>query len=148
MQPIQNFLFLAQPRKPVSIRPSFPGIMGHRSFSSFFIALAVICFFPATSNEEHVSGLDVAALSCGSDVDALIFAAVVEFLEGDGMVVVGVVGDSFFVGVASVVEEDAAAGNAVVSPVVNRAFVVGVRTSDVAAFCLRRSLVRIDVRRE
>lgn len=119
MQPIQNLLFLAQSRKCVSICPCLPGIMGHRSFDSLFIGLSVICFFPAASNEKHVSGFDVAALSCGPDVDALVLSALVEMFEGDGVVVVGVIDDSFFVGVASVVEEDAAAGDAVVSPVVN-----------------------------
>lgn len=121
----------------MSIRSSFAVIVGHHSFSSFFIRLAVICFFPAAPDEQHVAGFDVAALSCGPDIDALVFTAVVEVFEGDGVVVVGVVSDSFFVGVASVVEEDAAAGDAMFSPVVDRAFVVGMRARDVAAFCLR-----------
>ena len=47
------------------------------------------------------------------------------------MVVVAVVGDVVRVRVAAVVEQDAAAGDPVLGPVVDGAFLVGVRAEDV-----------------
>jgi hypothetical protein len=46
-------------------------------------------------------------------------ATLAQVFVGDGVVVVGVVVDAFDVGVAAVVEKDAAAGDAVRSPVVD-----------------------------
>ncbi len=46
---------------------------------------------------------------------------------------VGVILDALFVGIGAVIEQDAAAGNAVVGPVVDGAFVVCFGTSDIFA---------------
>jgi hypothetical protein len=98
--------------------------MPQTSLRAIRIAFAVICFFPTTSDEQHVADLDVTALSSGADVDTLIFAALEELFPGNGVVVERVVVDAFFVSVATVVEEDASARNAVLCPVVDGAFVV------------------------
>lgn len=115
--------------------------MTQRRLGPILIALAVICFFPAAAHKQHVAGFDVAALSNRPDVDALVFAAAVKLLPGNRVVVIRIVVDALFVRVASVVEEDAAACDAVFGPVVNRAFVVGAGASDVTAFGLGRVLV-------
>lgn len=79
---------------------------------------------PARAHEEDVPDLDIAALRGREDVDALVFAALLEFGEGDGVRRGRVVGDAFGLGVAAVVEQDGAAGEAVRGPVVDAAFVV------------------------
>lgn len=121
MQPIQHLLLLTHPRPPLSVHALS---MPQASTCAVSIAFAVVRFFPATADEQHVADLDVAALGSGADVDALVFAALEELLPGDGVVVEGVVVDAFFVGVAAVVEEDAAACDAVLGPVVDGAFMV------------------------
>jgi hypothetical protein len=110
--------------------------MSERSFCAVSIRLAIVCFFPAAADEEHVADLDVAALSCGANVDALVLTALVQLFPGDRVVVEGVVVDALFARVAAVVEEYPAAGDAVVGPVVDRAFVVGGWAEDVGAFGL------------
>lgn len=110
--------------------------MAKRYFAADFGGAGIIRFFPAAANEEHVADLDVAALRCGADINALVFTALVELLPGNGVVVVWVVIDALLVRVASIVEKDAAAGYAMLGPVVDRAFVVCGRTYDVGTFCL------------
>lgn len=136
MQPIQHFRLLLHPRilEPILAIQARP--MAQRGSRALGIRLAVVRLLPARADEEHVADFDVAALSGGADVDSLVFAAGVELVKGDGVVVEGVVGDAFFVGVAAVVEEDAAAGDAVLGPVVDGAFVVCCGADDVAAFGL------------
>lgn len=93
--------------------------MSKSSFCAISVGFVVICFFPAASNEQHVADLDVTALSRGANIDALVFAALVQLLPGDGVVVIGVVVDAFLVGVAAVVEENAASSDAVLGPVMD-----------------------------
>jgi hypothetical protein len=138
MQPVQDFLFLANTRKSMSVLPILAGTMPQRSLRYIFVTLVVICLLPSASIEKHISGFDIAALCRGSDVHALIFATLVELFPGDGVVVVRVVVDAFLVFVASVVEKDAAICYAVLGLVVDRAFMVCRRACDVAAFCLMR----------
>ncbi len=69
----------------------------------------------------------------GADIESLVFAAGVELGVRNGVVVEGVVLDSFFVGVGAVVEEDAAAGDPVRGPVVDGTFLVGGWADDVVA---------------
>ena len=69
----------------------------------------------------------------GTDIDALVFSALGEFFKRNGVVVVGVVLNAFFMGVAAVVEEDAATGDTVVGPVMDGASGGGVGADDVGA---------------
>lgn len=133
MQPIQHLLLLTHSRPPLSIHAlSVP----QSSLSAIGITLAVIRLLPATSNEQHVTNFDVAALSCGADVDSLVLAALKELFPRDGVVVERVIVDAFLVGVATVVEEDAAACDAVLGPVVDGTFVISCRAGDVCTFGL------------
>ena len=91
----------------------------------------MVRFHPATPHEQQIPDLDIPAQRFGPDVDTLCFAAPVELGVGDGVVVVAVVGDVVGVGVAAVVEQDAAAGDPVLGPVVDGAFLVGVGAEDV-----------------
>lgn len=75
-------------------------------------------------------------MGLGPDVDALGLAAFLEIRERDAVRFVWVVVDAVGFGVAPVVEEDAAAGNAVLGPVVDAAFVVGGRADNVGSFGL------------
>ena len=61
------------------------------------------------------------------------FSAEGELGEGDGVLGVGVVVVVLRRSVGAVVEEEGAAGHAVAGPVVDGAFVVGVRAGDVGA---------------
>jgi len=96
----------------------------------------VIPLDPARADQQDVADLDVAALRLRADVDPLRLAAFPQLLEGDGVAEVRVVGDAVGFGVSPVVEEDAAAGDAVVGPVVDAAFEVGVGARDVTSLCL------------
>jgi hypothetical protein len=141
MQPVQNLLLLTYTRVPQPALPIFPTSMSERSFRAVSIRLAIVRFFPAAADEEHVTDLDVAALSCGTNVDALVLAALVQLFPGDGVVVEGIVVDALLAGVAAVVEQDAAACDAVVGPVVDGALVVCGGAEDVGAFGLDTALV-------
>jgi hypothetical protein len=55
----------------------------------------------------------------------LVLAALVELLETDRIVVIGVVVDTLLVCVATVVKENATACNTVLSPVMDGALVIG-----------------------
>ena len=91
---------------------------------AFFGRASVVVLGPAGADEHDVADLDVAALRSRQDVDALGGAAFLQFVERDGVRGGGVVGDGLGSGVAAVVEEDGAAGEAVAGPVVDAAFVV------------------------
>ena len=86
---------------------------------------------PAAPHEEQIPDFDISALGLGPDIDTLGFAAAVELVVGDGVVVIAVVGDVVGVGVAAVVEEDAPSCDPVLRPVVDGAFLVGIRAHDV-----------------
>jgi hypothetical protein len=136
VQPVQNLLFLAHARVALAVFPVLPCAVSERSFRSVFVAFVVIRFFPATTDEEHVAGLDVAALSSRANVDALVLTALVQLLPGNRVVVIRVVVDAFLVRVASVVEEDSSSRDTMLGPVVDRTFVVSCWAYDVAAFGL------------
>ena len=93
-------------------------------FGALLGRAGVVVFGPAGADEEDVADLDVAALGGGEDVDTLGFPTCFELVEGNGVRSGGVVGDGLAGGVGAVVEEDAAAGEAVAGPVVDAAFVV------------------------
>lgn len=124
MQPIQDLLLLTDTRVSLSILAILPSSVSQRSFRAVSVSLVVIRLFPAASDEQHISNLDVAALSCWSDVDTLVFATLVELFPGDRVVVIRVIVDAFLVRVAAIVEEYAASRNAVLCPMMNRALVV------------------------
>lgn len=115
--------------------------MSERSFRTVSIRLAIVRFFPAAADEEHVADLDVAALGSWANIDALVLAALVQLFPGNGVVVERVVVDALLAGVAAVVEQDATACDAVVGPVVDGALVVCGWAEDVGAFGLDIALV-------
>lgn len=104
MQPVQHLLLLAQSRPALPIFSILARPMPQRCLRPILVALAIVRFFPAAAHKKHVAGLDVAALGNRPNVDALVFTALVQLLPRDGVVVVGIVVDAFFVGVASVVK--------------------------------------------
>ena len=103
MQPIQNLLFLAHTRIPLTILTILTTTMSKSSLASIFIALAVVRLLPSAANEQHISRLDVTALSRGTNIDSLVLAALIQVLPRVGVVVVGVVVDTLLVCVAPVV---------------------------------------------
>lgn len=87
----------------------------------------------AAADEQDISDPDVSALCLRPDVDALVFATLVQLFETDGIVVERVVLDSLLVRIPAVIKQDAPTGNAVFGPMVDGAFVVGFRADDVFA---------------
>lgn len=87
----------------------------------------------AAADEQDISDPDIPALCLRADVDALIFAALVQFFETDGIVVVGIVLDPLLVGISAVIEQNTSSGDAVFGPVVDGAFVVGFGAENVFA---------------
>lgn len=119
MKPVQNLLLLTQTNVSLAIFAVLATTVPQRSLCADFGGLGVVCLLPAAADEQHVADFDVATLGSGSDVDALIFAALVELLPRDWVVVVGVIVDASFVGVAAVVEQYTTAGDTVFSPVMD-----------------------------
>jgi hypothetical protein len=125
VQPIENVLLLAHTCIPLSVFTVFSGAVSERSLRTVIVALIVVRLFPATPDEQHITDFDVAALSSGSNVNTLVLAALVELLETDGIVVIGVVVDTLLVRVATVVKENTTACNTMLSPVMDGALMVG-----------------------
>ena len=65
-------------------------------------------------DEEDVANMDIAALRVWADVDALMLTAQRKLLVADRVVVEGFVLDALRFGIRAVVEEDAAAGDAMI----------------------------------
>lgn len=132
MQPIQHTLLLRHPRPPLPIIPA-QHMRPQRPLRPLLCRLAIIHLDKPTPDEEQIPRLDVAALRRRADVNALVSAALVQLFIRDRVVVVRVVLDALAVRVAAVVEQDAAAGDAMLSPVVDGAFGVGGGADDVGA---------------
>ena len=131
VQEIQHGVFLLQAR-PVQVVVRAEGPRAALVGGQLVVALD-----EARADHEDVADADVAALGGWAEVEALGFRAGLQVCVGDGVLGVRVVGDGVGFGVVSVVEEDAAAGDAVGGPVVGAAGVgVGVGAEDVGAFCL------------
>lgn len=73
----------------------------------------------AAPDEQDIPDPDIPALRLRPDIDTLILAALVQFFEADGVVVVWIVLDSLLVGISAVIEQDATTGDAVFGPVVD-----------------------------
>lgn len=139
MQPVQNLLFLTHTRIPKSILAIFPASMPSRSLIPRIITLTVVRLLPPTANEQHITDLDVTALCGRSNIDTLVFAALVQLFPGNGIVVERIIIDAFLLRVASVVEQDAATSDAVLCPVVDGALVVCGGAGYICAFGLEMS---------
>jgi len=134
VQPVQHGLLL---RHTCVLPSGFRVVVALHGGAPLGFRFPVVGFFPTGADEEHVAGLDDAALGRGPDVEALVRAAGSELGPRYGMRGVGIVSYVLGVGVGPVVEEDPAACDAVGCPVVYGAFVwVGAWTGDVAAFSL------------
>lgn len=132
VQPVENLLLLANAGPPLTvIRPD--RMWPQRHLRPLLGRLTVIGLDEAAADEQDISDPDVSALCLRPDVDALVLAALVQFFETDGIVVVRVVLDPLLVGISAVIEQDAPTGNAVFGPVVDGAFVVGFGANDVLA---------------
>ena len=132
VQPVEHPLLLPNAGPPLTVvRPD--RMWPQRHLRPILGRLAVIRLDEAAADEQDISDPDVAALRLRPDVDALIFAALVQLFETDGIVVVRVVLDSLLVRISAVIEQDAPTGNAVFGPVVDGAFVVGFGADDVFA---------------
>jgi len=103
MQPIQNLLFLAHTSIPLTILTILTTTMSKSSLASVFVTLAVVGLLPPAADEQHISRLDVTALSRGANINSLVLAALIKVLPRDWVVVVGVVVNTLLVRVAPVV---------------------------------------------
>lgn len=136
MQPIQNLLFLTYTRIPESIFAILAASMPSRSLKPRIVALAIIRLLPPTANEQHITYFDVTTLCGRSNVDTLIFAALVQFFPGDGIVIERIIIDALFLRIASVVEQNATTSNTVFCPVVDGALVICGGANNICAFGL------------
>ena len=80
MQPIQNLLFLAHTSIPLTILTILTATMSKSSLASIFITLAVVSLLPSAADEQHVSRLNIAALSRGANIDSLVLTALIKVL--------------------------------------------------------------------
>lgn len=130
VQPVDHGLLLLDTHIPLPVvgaNDMFPQRHG-RTFVGRF---RVIRLDVSGANQQDVADLDVASLRLRPDVDALGFAACGQLGERDGVVGVWVVVFAAGERVATVVEEDAAADDAVCGPVVHAAFEVGLWAENV-----------------
>lgn len=138
VQPIDHPLFLAQSG------PSLPVVeaelvRAHGKGIALVRRLRVVRLDPAAADEEHVADLDISALGGGTDVNALVQAALVELLllvsmkvvktgagethfVADWVVVVRIILYALLLCITSVIEQDATTSNAMLGPMVDTAF--------------------------
>lgn len=136
VEPVQHSFFLLHARPPLLlVRTNLMGTQGH--LIAVLRSTGVIGFDEAAADETDGTWLDVAALRGRANVDALGLSTGGEISIRDCVIGVWVVRDVVGAGVAAVVEEQAFPGQTMLSPVVNAAFVVGVWSDYIAAFCLK-----------
>ena len=128
MQPINDSLFL------LHARPKHALAMPDAELLVLLCAALVVILDETGADEEDVADLDVAACGGGADVDALGFSTGSEVVVGDRVWRCRVVNDALRGGVGAIVEEDGTAGEAVGRPVVDAAFMVGIRAQNVRGF--------------
>jgi hypothetical protein len=133
VEPVENRLFLFQASVVLSICGWIDGVFPKSEGVAFFPRCFVILFHESRADEDDIPNLDISSLSGGSDVNALSFSTGFEVGIGDPVRGVAAVGDVLGLGVGIVVEEEGAAGEAVVGPVVDAVFVVGGRAVDIGA---------------
>jgi hypothetical protein len=125
VQPVKDFLLLAHTRIPLSVFTVLSSAVPKRSLRTIIVTLVVVRFFPTTPDEQHISDFDVASLSSGSNINSLVLPALKKFFPRDGIVIIGVVVDTFLVCIATVVKKNTTTCNTVLSPVMDGALVVG-----------------------
>ena len=92
---------------------------------------AIVRFDESASDEQDITNLYVSTLRLRSDIDFLVLSASLELRIRYAVRFVRVELDALFFCVGAVIEENAAACDAVVRPVVDRAFVIGAGTDGV-----------------
>ncbi len=91
----------------------------------------MVCFDESTPDHQDVSNSDISTLSLRTDINALIFATLIQLFIADWIVIVRIVLNSLLVGVPTVIKEHASTGDSMFGPVMNGAFVVGFWTHNV-----------------
>lgn len=92
VQPINNPLLLTEPSIALPIVLT-ERVFAQRQGLGLLAWQAVVALDEAAADEEDIADFDVAALRRRADVDALVFAAVVELFVAYGVVFVGVVAE-------------------------------------------------------
>lgn len=123
VEPVLHGLLLLDPRP--RLLAAVGAVAAQGEGVAFLGRPVVVVLHPAGADEEDVADLDVAALRGRTDVDALPLPARRQLVVRYRMARRRVVLDPVGVGVRAVVEQDAAAGEAVRAPVVDATFVVG-----------------------
>ena len=135
VQPILDTLFLAQAGVALTVLLA-QLVLAECELAALFWRLGPILFCPSHAYEKHVADFDVATLALRTDVYALVLATLIQFFKANGIVVIGIVRYSLPRCVTSVVEQDTAASDAMLCPMVDAASFVGGRTGDVGAFSI------------
>lgn len=119
MQPVYHVLFLADAR----IR--LVGALSGSQVGPLFRGFVEIGGREPDAHEENITDVHVAALRRGAEIDALVLRASLDVGQGDDVVGMRVIqgGLATLLGIGPVVEQDAAAGNTVLGPVVHGALV-------------------------
>lgn len=133
VEPIQYWLFLFQTSVALSIRGGINCMFSQGKSISLLPRCVVVLLHEPRADKDDITDFDISPLSSGSDVNTLRFPAGFEVGIRDPMRGVAAVGDVLGLGVGPVVEEEGAAGEAVVGPVVDAVFVVGGGAVDVGA---------------
>lgn len=100
-------------------------------FTALFAAAVIVRLNKATTNEKQVSDFYIASLSLWTNVYPLVFTALIKAIIGYMMAFVSVVLNSSLVRVAAIVQKDAPPGNAMLTPVINGAFIIGFWANDI-----------------
>ena len=132
VQPIQHLILLFDPGIPLPIINPYL-MMPSCQLIPFLRQHAIVRFDEPASDEQYITNLYVPTLRLRSDIDFLIPSASLELRVRDAIRFVRVQRDALLIRVGAVIEEDAATCDAVVRPVVDRAFVVRVGTDNVGA---------------
>lgn len=103
VQPVENLLLLPDARPPLTVIRT-NRMRPQRHLRPLLGRLAVIGLHEAAPDEQDIANPDIPTLRLRPDINTLIFAALVQFFETDGVVVVRIVLDSLLVGISAVVE--------------------------------------------
>jgi hypothetical protein len=133
VQPVKDGLFLLEASVALLICCGVHSMVANCEFVSLFAGRLVVLVHPSRPDQDDITDLDISALSRRPNVNPLPSATCLEVSVRDSMCGVAGIVDLVRLSIGPVVEEEGAASEAVVGPVMDAVFVVGTGAVDIGA---------------
>ena len=133
MQPIQYLVLLRQ-TSPSLLALYTRNVASKSKPTPLIRSSGMVRLDESRPDEQYITNLDVTSLRYRTDVQSLIFAAMVELFEADGVVIIWIVAYTFTVGVASIIEQYPStcySAGVLIRPVVDGTFFICARPRNV-----------------